>query len=239
MSTLRISWLIGAGALLLMAADPAWKSKSTSDWTEADARQILADSPWATTVKAVVGALQTEDQRREGGNMGLPHGIGYDGFPDDRPRPQVPHSPLDLVRPETDVRTGQAFPLQLRWESALPIKVAELKAHVVEPPTASDDGYIIAVYGVPTAKVKGDPKSLGDPLKSQAFLRRVGKKDVKPSTVEVFQREDGMVIVYVFPLSAEITPKDGHVLFDARIGRLGIAQVFDVEAMKFQGRLEL
>jgi hypothetical protein len=241
MSALRVSLPLIAWAVVLVAAEPSWKSKPISDWTEEDARQILTDSPWARTVKAIIGPLQTEDQRREGGNMGLPHGIGFDGFADDRPRPDVPKSPLDVVKPESDVRPSRSFPLQLRWESALPIRVAELKSRVIEPPTSSgaDHGYIMAVYGVPSARVKGDPKTLGEPLKSQAFLRREGKKDVRPSSVEVFQREDGMVIVYLFPLSAEITRKDQRVEFDARIGRLGIAQSFNVEEMQFQGRLEL
>jgi len=171
--------------------------------------------------------------------MGLPHGIGYDGFSDDRPRPDIPKSPLDIVKPESDVRQRQFYVLRLRWESALPVRVAELKSQVIAPPTSAYDGYIMAVYGVPNANVKGDPKSLGEPLKSQAFLRREGKKDVKPSSVEVFQQEDGMVIVYVFPLSAEISKTDQRVEFDARIGRLGVSQSFNVEEMQFQGRLEL
>jgi hypothetical protein len=243
MSALRVPCLLTAGAIILIAADLSWKSKPMPDWTEEDARQILTDSPWARTVKGVIGALQTEDQRREGGNMGMPRGIGYDGLADDRPRPDLSKNPLDdLVRPESKV--PQARPLitlQLRWESALPIRVAELKSHAVEPPTSEGggDAYIMAVYGIPSANVKGDPKSLGEPLKSQAVLKREGKKDVKPSSVEVFQREDGLVIVYVFPLSAEITKKDQRIEFVARIGRVGIAQSFDVVEMQFQGRLEM
>ena len=241
-STLRVCCLAVAVVVALVAADPSWKSKSMSDWTEEDARQILTNSPWARTARATIGALQTEDERREGGNMGLPHGIGYDGFSDDRPRPAMPKSPLDVVKPDPEISSVRpTITLRLRWESALPIRVAELKARVVEPPTSADagDGYIMAVYGIPNANVKGDPKTLGEPLKSQAFLRREGKKDVKPSSVEVFQREDGLVIVYVFPLSAEITQKDQRVEFAARIGRVGVVQSFNVEEMQFQGRLEL
>jgi len=213
-----------------------------SDWTGEDARQILTDSPWAKPVKAVIGALQTEDERREGGNMGLPRGIGYDGFPDDRPRPDLSKNPIDYVKPEKHDAEGRPIiTLQLRWESALPVRVAELKSHVVEPPASEEPGsaYILAVYGIPSANVKGTPKSLGEPLRSQAALKREGKKDVKASSVEVFQREDGLVIVYLFPLSAEITKKDQRVEFVARIGRVGIAQSFSIEDMQFQGRLEM
>ena len=117
--------------------------------------------------------------------------------------------------------------------------MAEAKARVIEPPTLPGDGYSLAVYGVPGANFKGDPKSLGDPLKKQAALMREGKKDVKPLSVEVFQREDGFVVVYLFSLSAEITDKDAHLDFSAQIGRIVIAHSFDLRAMRFQGKLEI
>ena len=229
-------------AIVLMAADPSWKSKPAREWTVDEAREVLDDSPWSKKCGAALIPLQTEDERREGGNMGQPRGIGYDGIPDDRPRPELPHNPIDIVKPEADVRRPtHPWTLQLRWESALPVRVAELKAGVIPPPVSEtgDQSYIIAVYGVPAAKVKGDPKSLGQPLKSLAALRREGKKDVRPSSVEVFQTADGMVVVYVFPVTAEITKKDQLVEFVAQIGRLDIQQYFNLEEMQFQGRLEM
>jgi len=234
--------LLIAASVALMAADPTWKNKPAREWTVDEAHQVLDDSPWSKKCGAGLIPLQTEDERREGGNMGQPRGIGYDGIPDDRPRPELPHSPLDIVKPEADARRPtHPYTLQLRWESALPVRVAELKAGVIPPPISEgdDQSYVIAVYGVPTAKVKGDPKSLGQPLKSLAVLRRQGKKDVKPSSVEVFQAADGMVVVYVFPLAAEIAKNDRLVEFVAQIGRLDIQQYFNLEEMQFQGRLEM
>ena len=105
--------------------------------------------------------------------------------------------------------------------------------------TVEGDGYKIAVYGIPSAFLKGDPPALGNPLKKLASLKREGKKDVKPSSVEVFQRQDGMVVVYLFPLSAEISRKDTIVDFEAVIGRIVLKQSFDLQPMQFQGRLEL
>ena len=35
-----------AAAAGLMAADPVWKTKPAAQWTEEDAKQILARSPW-------------------------------------------------------------------------------------------------------------------------------------------------------------------------------------------------
>ncbi len=237
-STLRVTGLLTA-VVVLAAADASWKTKASPNWTEDDARQILTESPWAKTTKVMVARLQTEDERRDGGNMGQAHGVGYDGIEQKSNSPKVPTNVLDLFKIDNTVRQQPSVTLLLRWESALPVRVAELKSHVVEPPTLDGDGYSLAVYGIPGKSFKGDPKSLGNPLKQQAFLRREGKKDVKPSSVEVFQLGDGLVIAYVFPLSAEISPNDRRIEFEARIGRVGITQFFNLDEMQFQGRLEL
>jgi hypothetical protein len=55
----------------------------------------------------------------------------------------------------------------------------------------------------------------------------------------VFHADDGMVAVYLFPLSAEITPKDGQVQFAAQIGRIVVFQNFVLSQMQFMGKLEL
>jgi len=232
----QLSWLIPCSAVLLIAAEPIWKDKPIASWTDEDTKQILTHSAWAKTVVAGVTRRQTEDERREGGNMGQPTGVGYDGV-DQRKAQQA--APGSLFAAPAVVVKSQGIRLLVRWESALPIRVAEVKAHVPDPPTLSDDGYSIAVYGVPSSFAKGDPASLGKPLKELAFLRREGKKDVKPSSVEVFELEDSVAVVYLFPLSAEIGKKDSIVEFGAMIGRIRVSQDFNIEEMQFQGKLEL
>ena len=143
--------------------------------------------------------------------MGQPHGVGYDGIEHQKSIFKLPTSVPDLFKVDNTVRPEQSLTLLLRWESALPIRVAELKSHVVEPPTLEGDGYSLAIYGIPGRSFKGDPKSLGEPLKQQALLKREGKKDVKPARVEVFQLGDRLVIVYLFPLSAEISANDRRI----------------------------
>jgi hypothetical protein len=230
-----------AAAALLMGADPAWRSKPAAEWTEQDAQQILTRSPWVKENRATVTRRLTEDQLREGGQMGQPRGLGNDGIDanvrGEKVSPNVfsgpggdDRSPRSLARPMT---------LKVRWESALPVRLAEIKSHEVEPPTLEGDGYQIAVYGVPGGDFKGGPEELGKPLKNLAALKREGKKDVRPVSVEVFQRDDGVVVVYVFPFSAEIVKRDGQVRFEAQIGRIVVAQTFDLNEMEFMGKLEL
>jgi hypothetical protein len=233
----RFSWLILCSAVLLIAAEPLWKDKPVTDWTDEDAKQILTRSPWAKAVVAGVIRRQTEDERREGGNMGQPTGVGYDGVDQRRAQPVARGNLLPAPYAVSAVK-NRGIRL-VRWESALPIRAAELKAHVPDPPTLLDDGYSIALYGVPSSFAKGDPTSLGKPLKELAFLRRDGKKDVKPSSVEVFELEDSVTVVYLFPLSAEIGKRDAIVEFNAFIGRIHVWEDFNVEEMQFQGKLEL
>jgi hypothetical protein len=231
-------WLVPCTALLLIAQEPAWQNKPIANWTDEDAQQVLEHSPWAKTVLAGIARRQTEDERREGGNMGQPTGVGYDGVQDRKipikqalGNPFIPGKPLPSTAPTVQ--------LLVRWESALPVRAAEFKAHEDPPPTLSDNGYTIAVYGVPASFAKGDPTSLGKPLKESAALKREGQKDVPPSRVEVFQLENSVVVTYLFPLSAEISKKDQVVEFSALIGRLQVSQHFLVAAMQFQGKLEL
>jgi hypothetical protein len=215
----------------LLAADPVWRSKPAAEWTEEDAQQVLAKSPWAKEVRATITRRLTEDQLREGGQMGQPRTIGNEGVD---PKGSGPKTSLNgtpsLPRPIT---------LLLRWESALPVRLAEVKSHQVEPPTLDGDGYSIAVYGIPGGDFKGDPEKLGTPLKDLAALKREGTKDVRPVRVEVFLRENSAVVVYLFPLSAEISKRDQRIRFEAQIGRIVLAQDFDLSEMEFQSKLEL
>src|ERR1035437_7840579 len=230
-----------AAAACLMAVDPVWKSKPAAQWTEQDARQVLASSPWVKEIKATITRRLTEDQLREGGQMGQPRGVGNDGVDPKDSGPKV--SPNVFSGRGGDDRSPRSVPqslaLKLRWESALPVRLAELKSHEVEPPTLEGDGYRIAVYGISGGEFKGDLQRLGEPLKNLAALKREGKKDVKPASVEVFQRENAAVVVYLFLLSAEITRKDRRIQFEAHIGRIVFAQNFELSEMEFMGKLEL
>lgn len=235
--------MIAATSLLLFAVDPAWKAKPTAEWTPDDAKAVLDASPWSRLTVALIAHRQSEEQLREGGQMGQPHGVGYDGLNDKPPlREGLPTHVTDVFVPPSEAERHEdpeTLRLQVRWESALPVRLAQLKAGEAELPPPETDGYRIAVYGIPDANLKGDPKQLGAPLKNIAFLRREGKADLKPVSVEVFQSSNGLAAVYLFPLSGEISGRDRFVDFVAQIGRITISQRFNLEAMEFHGRLEL
>jgi hypothetical protein len=206
------------------AADEAWKTKPAAEWSEQETKQVLADSPWSVMTTP---AVKKEEKR--------PHGGG--GFS----VPGVPHRRSS--EPSQDVNSGVSAPdsqlvVHLRWESALPIREAELKARETNAPVVEEDRYAIAVYGIPSHFMK-DPQNAGDRLKGQAALKREGQKDLKPSHVDVIPRDDGLVIVFLFLRTKEISAKDLRVEFNALIGPYQISQAFRVDEMMYQGKLEL
>jgi hypothetical protein len=121
----------------------------------------------------------------------------------------------------------------------MPVRTAELKTHDDDAPTLDDHHYAIAVYGVPDRMLVGETSKLQDQLKKQVALKRDGKKDFKPSSVEVLDRANGRVVVYLFPMTNEITKGDHRVEFDATIGRLELTQSFFTDEMVWQDKLEL
>jgi hypothetical protein len=91
------------------------------------------------------------------------------------------------------------------------VREAELKAGDANAPEIDEDHYAIVVYGVP-----GRTEVDAGELKKKASLQRDGKKNFKPSDVQVLRREDGPVIVYLFPRKTEITKADRRVLLTRR-----------------------
>jgi hypothetical protein len=234
-------------ALVGIAADDApWKAKQIPDWTESDAKDVLAESPWVKTFTPTMKQDQSSGSRRGGfgggglggvgigipgmGGMGGRRGMGGGGYPGGGSGyPGGGQSRRDDTVPM----------VTLRWESAMPVRTAELKVHDNDAPTLDERHYAIAVYGIPDRMLVGDTKKLQDELKGKASIKRDGKKDFKPSSVEVIERPNGPVVVFMFPMTNEITKQDHRLEFDADIGRLQLTQSFFTDDMVWQGKLEL
>ena len=264
----KVFVILTAAAVSLLAADQPsaepWKNKPVPEWTADDAHQVLTDSPWVKTTTPAMEA--SASQRRSGGGgggrrsggigiggvgIGLP-GIGGMGRPGGGyPGGGYPGGGYPGGGNSgggypggTDPgngRTESAIPptLTLRWESALPVREAELKARDVDAPTVDENHYAIAVRGVPRNMLRADTRATEGDLKKQAALKRDGKKDLKPSSVQILHADDEPIIVYLFPKSTEISKSDRRVEFEAQIGRLKLTEAFFVEDMEYDGKLAL
>lgn len=216
--------LLLIAAVALTAADPAWKGKPISQWTAEDAKEVLTNSPWAKPTTAATLRKLSEDQLRDAGRMGG----GATHFGIGRP-------------PEEPAAAGggaQRALVEVRWESALPVRAAEVKAGEIGAPDWEGNYYVIALYDVPgvTSALQKNPGM----LKQTTFLKCQGKKDLKPARVEITPLPAGLArIVFLFPRSAQLTISDARVEFVSQIGRIWVAQFFETEEMQFASKLEL
>ncbi len=242
---------------LVAAGSQTWKDKPIAEWTEADAKEVMSESPWAKTVTPSISGNVSNGPQRSRDGMGRSGGIGVGGIGIGLPgmggmgrrggmgggAPRGGgYPPGGQPRGTDDGRgadPGSPPTLTVRWESALPIREAELITHPLSPDASDEAHYAIGVYGLPSRMLSADSRNLAAQLKGQASIKREGKKDLKPSRVDVLDLESGPVIIYLFPRSAEITARDNRMEFDAKIGRLELKQAFYVDEMTFQGKLEL
>jgi hypothetical protein len=212
-------------------ADASWRSKPASEWSEEDARQILQASPWSQTVRAAVLPELTAGQRQAGGASGggnqslkTLNGTTLTGLV--RGSQQLAKAP-----PPT------APTLNVRWESALPVRVAEMKAREIGAPDWEGDYYVIAIYSVPG--LGANRKGLAGNLQRAAFLRSGKQKDLKPSRVEVQTEANGSArLLYLFP-RVEFETDENCIEFVAQFGRFSVAANFYVADMKLQSKTEL
>jgi hypothetical protein len=229
--------LLIVSAALLTASGPSWTNKPVQLWTEDDAKQILAGSAWVKRAPVVVLPARNESQLRESGRMGgAGQGVGLSALRASiltgiGPKPQDSTS-------RRRARRRIVTALEVRWESALPVRTAEQAANEDDPPAWDGEMYAIAVYDVPGLDI--DDKGLSGELKRAAFLKPDGKKELRPVRVDLLPQEGELTtVVFLFPRSAKITLEDQRIEFAARFGRLSLAQYFYTKEMQFQGKLEL
>ena len=234
-------------AFLAAAADdePAWKSKQIAEWSVEDANQVLFDSPWAKTFTPVLTAPEESGRRpggigRELGGVGRGAvGLALPGLATRRGAGGASPGGESQAGQSAGSSSSEPPKLTLRWESAMPVRTAELKVHDNNAPDVDQSHYAIAVYGIPDRMIEGDVQRLGDQLRNEASLKRDGKSDLKPASVKVFDMAAGRVVLYLFPMSNEITRTDHRVEFVAKIGRVSVDQSFLVDNMVWQSKLEL
>jgi hypothetical protein len=224
--------LLIVSATLLAASGPSWTNKPIQQWSEQDAKQILSSSPWVKKVTPAQLPNTNEAARRQSGRMGGSQGINLDAL-----RVSTLTGVGDKGQQTTRRRPRGIGAVEVRWESAFPVRAAEKAAHEEDPPAWDGEMYAIAVYDVPGLDI--DSKGLSAELKQAAFLK-LGKKTVRPSRVDLLPQEgDLTTVVFLFPRTMEITLENKRIEFTTVFGRLSVTQVFYPEEMQFQGKLEL
>lgn len=223
--------LLPVGAVLLLGADPSWKTKDISQWNEQEAKLLLSDSPWVKKATPALLPPQNEASRRQGGSWGGGQSVGLDAL-----------SAASLIGGSQQPGKRRAKlnqdAVEIRWESARTVRAAELKAKDTDAPDWEGSFYVVAVYDVPGLDINA--KALAGELKTKSILQADGKKPLKPVRVDLLPQVGNLTtVVYLFPRTVEFTLEDQRIEFSAQFGRLSMAQYFYTQDMQYQGKLEL
>lgn len=163
-------------------------------------------------------------------------GIGMGGMGGGRSRRQ---SQTDPGVDSSSGSRGLAPTLTVRWESALPVQEAHLKLPDSNGPSIDEGYYTLAVFSIPYRLIGEDLRDLDKRLKSEGQLKREGRKTVRSSEAKVLEQDNGLLVLFKFPRSSEITKSDGAVEFAAHIGEVKVVQSFRLNEMVIADKLEL
>jgi hypothetical protein len=220
--------------------DQTWPNREFSTWNETDARNVLNASPWAKLTTPVLLPGLSAWQRRDGGDMAA-EGGGKNTKLD--LSDVTGYHTKDRAATRTDLDfNGIPRKILIRWESAGPLRFAEIKAKDDEAPDVDGEDYAVAVYSVPlkAAMPNFDLRTLPGILKQNTLIKVAGRKDIKPSRVVLRQQgSDVATIVFFFSRSARFSTEDKRLDFVSLVGRMSLTQSFFPPDMVFQGKLEL
>ncbi len=207
-----------------------WDKKTFTQWNEKELRKIYTDSPWAKRVAVQLANPMTAFSTGGGGGGGRRAGAGGGGGGGGAPggggggrggarmpggggagAPQGP-PPLNLT---------------VRFDEAAPIRAAKVKFNMGESTEltpqmqqyvdSAQEYYVVAVEGLPQmmARFEETPELLA----TSARLRRKGKQDIMPATVEVEPQNRTVRFKYFFTRDDPIVLADREVEFFMKLER--------------------
>jgi hypothetical protein len=248
---LCVSLLIGVAALY--AAD-VWNAKDPAQWSDQDVNRILNDSPWAKQANVSAGGPVGQRQRGGGrmggggypgggggGGVNGPMGGGFPGGGGSRGGGGYPGGGNSGGGyPDSGGSRTQSFPVTVRWESALPVRLARHRSSLSEAAGQPDTDYVIAVAGMPMQSAgdrSRDPDQVREELMEMTVLDRRGKTPLRPSDVKL-DSGDGQVR-FIFHRDPPIDLDDREVTFQTSMGQMKLEKKFKLKDMEYKGKLEL
>jgi hypothetical protein len=224
-------------AVCLWAAD-VWQSKPYTEWSEKDVQKIINSSPWSHEINVTLDRPMGSGGRDKRG-MGEVDAPASSGAGRGAARAGG-----------EDAAGGMTATVSCRWESALPLRQARVKAkYGAEAGTSAEatkflaqapGAYVITVVG-PMIRLgeRGDTDTSVQEMKKvvmgQTTLSAKGKDAVKPTNIEVGRGQ----ALFFFPKTTQFTLEDKEVEFSTRLGMIPLKTRFRLKDMAINGKLEL
>jgi hypothetical protein len=241
----KLVLLLLPAVITLWAAD-FWQSKPFTSWSDKDIQRMLTNSPWSREV-----------------SIGPAQAAGRDILGADGPSPRTPNTQVSspeiggASQAPTELDGIPAVPQRievvLRWQTALPVRQALIRARYGAEATTSpaakqaldhdESEYIVDVSGIPAAMLRGDAEKIKQAARMAASLSAKGKETLHSTRVEFSEPPQTLSptvdAFFSFPRSTVFTLDDKEVEFSARIGDAILKYRFRLKDMVFNGKLEL
>jgi len=230
--TRREAIIAGLGFSSLLEVVPAsafaskefWNEQKPSDWTDAEIRQLLNQSPWARE-----GSISDTTSR---GSLGSPVEAGGGAGAGGGGR-RAARSTASTRTATSSTGPQVTWKATVRWESALPVREALQRGAPGELP----EDYILNVFGeVPGA----DPDSGFASLKENTTLEHKGDQ-IKLNRIELAPgnsvSEAGTLFYFSRLLALKL--EDKEAIFTTKLGPLKVKCKFTLKDMLYRGNLEL
>jgi hypothetical protein len=255
---------MSAGALVVgLSAAEGWMSKDYTQWTDQEVQKVLTNSPWAQKTSVAFDNSGSGGGGRRGGyggggggggmggggggmggggmGGGMGGGGGINGGSVGRPR----NAGADETQSQSG---GPRMEVVIRWESALPLKQARLRAQFGEnlphPGDANytldqaDKDYVISLSGLHGGG-SHDGSSMRDSLLAASHLLVKGKDAIAAEDVKFDTGADGYTVKVLFPRTTPIDLDDKEVTFQTKMGPMRIERKFKLKEMVLNGKLVL
>jgi hypothetical protein len=236
-------------ALLAGDSGAPW-GKDSTQWTDRDAQLVLAASPWAQSVSAVMADPRDEKEDYAAPLPGAER-AGLAG----KTNPTATAGRWDGGVGRNSMGTLPSLPVVVRWDSALPVREALRRSAAAPDADASSTDYILTVTGlIPRGRYhsaghaetssnsdnSSDPRNPEELLEAFMSFSRLlprGSAAIAPRNVRL-DSASGTVHIF-FPRTHPIEARSKEVVFLTRFGGFTVRAKFRVKDMQYQGKLTL
>ena len=251
-------------ALILMSgtalsAKKFWEETPFREWSREQISQILSKSPWALQFHVSLNKAQKLFAATGGGATveRAVTGSTRRSIEDVRAQRRPLIAALSRNSGNFD-STGGGFgsylPLVVRWETALPVKLAFTRLQDVTGSRRMTEGeksqtlgvpyVMVSVSGLPSGVVPLNPEHerlFLEGVKAHSYLKIRNRPHWTADVVKMLKQQRWVTLYLLFPgeESRKVALKDKKIEFVTKISEQRISRKFKLKDMVFRGKLEL
>jgi len=241
--------LLLAFGLLGAGSGTPWDRDSTQ-WTDRDVQQVLATSPWAQSVNAVMADPREEIENYSAPLPG-PERAGMAG----QTNPTSNGGRWDGAVGRNRMGSLPSLPVVVRWDSAVPVREALRRSAGTPESDVSVADYVLTVTGlIPGGRYRSaghteassnsdsssDARNPEQILEAFMAFSRLLPREAAPIAPRNVKLDSASGAVHIFfPRTHPIEAGSKEVVFLTRFGGFTVRAKFRVKDMRYRGKVTL